>query len=83
MCVTHTALVEEYGNGVDHDGCTITNAGHVRYCVCQTDECNRLTINEQVSVSMYISSSEYEFCSSKDPSGSNLSIVFTYLRCNL
>uniref|UniRef100_A0A0M3IYI8 Thyroglobulin type-1 domain-containing protein n=1 Tax=Anisakis simplex TaxID=6269 RepID=A0A0M3IYI8_ANISI len=51
MCVTHTALVEEYGNGVDHDGCTITNAGHVRYCVCQTDECNRLTINEQISMS--------------------------------
>ncbi|KHN84075.1 hypothetical protein Tcan_09228 [Toxocara canis] len=48
MCVTHMALIQEYGADVDLDGCTLANADHVRFCVCQTNECNRATINEQM-----------------------------------
>uniref|UniRef100_A0A915B2V3 Uncharacterized protein n=1 Tax=Parascaris univalens TaxID=6257 RepID=A0A915B2V3_PARUN len=47
MCVTQTALIQEYGSDVILDGCTSTNTDRVRFCVCQTNECNRVAINQK------------------------------------
>lgn len=53
MCVTNVGLMQEYGNQVPLEGCTMANRDRVRFCVCDTNDCNRASLNEQVIVKVY------------------------------
>jgi len=50
MCVTNVALMQEYGNQVPLEGCTLANRDRVRFCVCDTNDCNRAPLNEQMVI---------------------------------
>jgi hypothetical protein len=53
MCVTNVGLMQEYGNQVPLEGCTMANRDRVRFCVCDSNDCNRAPLNEQVTVQGY------------------------------
>lgn len=66
MCVTEKALVEEYGQEVSFpslktsqqvntNGCSATNEDAVRFCVCQSEECNKPHIDIQVNLFNFLS----------------------------
>uniref|UniRef100_A0A0M3IVJ0 Protein quiver n=1 Tax=Ascaris lumbricoides TaxID=6252 RepID=A0A0M3IVJ0_ASCLU len=46
MCVTQTALIQEYGSDVVLDGCTSTNTDRVRFCpITSCFVCNENNLN--------------------------------------
>uniref|UniRef100_A0A0K0ESS2 UPAR/Ly6 domain-containing protein n=1 Tax=Strongyloides stercoralis TaxID=6248 RepID=A0A0K0ESS2_STRER len=49
MCVSHEALIQEYGNDVKIDKCEISENKKIRYCVCKENECNKNSISSQIS----------------------------------
>lgn len=50
MCVPEKAILEEFGKEAIFNGCrTIyTNSEPINYCVCAQNECNKISISEQV-----------------------------------
>ncbi|CAJ0919755.1 unnamed protein product, partial [Mesorhabditis belari] len=49
MCVNAVVLQNEYGEAAVKGGCAEAHQGKVRYCVCNTNECNRDPILKQIS----------------------------------
>lgn len=52
MCVSERAILEEFGKEAIFNGCrTIyTNSEPITYCVCAQNECNKISILEQVVI---------------------------------
>ncbi|CEF59397.1 Hypothetical protein SRAE_X000114500 [Strongyloides ratti] len=58
MCVSHEALIQEYGNDVKIDKCETSENGKIRYCVCKENECNKNSISLQISKEMMLTNKE-------------------------
>lgn len=50
MCVPEKAVIEEFGNDAIINGCQNFESNSVisRYCTCNTNNCNSLSITKQV-----------------------------------
>uniref|UniRef100_A0A0N5BM17 Activin_recp domain-containing protein n=1 Tax=Strongyloides papillosus TaxID=174720 RepID=A0A0N5BM17_STREA len=89
MCVSHEALIQEYGSDVKIDNCEISENGRIRYCVCKDSECNRNSISSQITKHMMIVSNK-EMTSKVNPvkiESSNIQpikpIIKQHLTCNI
>lgn len=49
VCVTEAALRAEYGKQVAMDGCAMSDTGGIKYCICDTDNCNEPSLMVQMS----------------------------------
>lgn len=53
MCVPERAILEEFGKEAIFNGCltirSTTNAEPITYCVCAQNECNKISVLNQVN----------------------------------